>query len=518
MDLIKKVEKIMSESEAPICHTCFDSNSKTGIVSVMLGMTVCFSTLWRFPYQIANFGGAAYVVVYLVVAALFIYPALTAEWGLGRLTGRGHDGAFNNVKFPGSKFVSILLFGVIFAIGSYFVVWIGWILRYVYSSLSDAELSKSTTNSAAYFDNEVAANPTSQLIFAAIVILLVAPTIFGGKNQIQKISNKVVPIFYVSVIAMTGVVLAQPGVWSSTWSFFTSFELSQITPYTFVTALGQAFFSLCLGGTFMVLYGSYMKRKNTHNIPMNAGYTVIGNSIASIVSAFLIIGIVSMASIQGNLSEFGPGLFFGVIPEAFQSLSLSNNFVRIIMAGFFILFFFAAYLPMTAIMEVTTVALVDRFGLTRRKAYVIMGVSTLVLAIPSALSPLSGGFLYNLDLYVGAMGLVVGSMLAIFAFTWYVSKEKVLEEVNDSSRLKLGNKWYVWTKYVTPIFMLIVVLYVLSDVLANVASGLFGVKESDYVLYGKIVDIIPIFTVLLIAMVGIFYYTDRRKTSKPTVT
>ncbi len=500
----------MSENVA-ICHTCFESDSKTSIVKVMLGMTVCFSTLWRFPYQVANFGGAAYIAIYLILAILFVYPALTAEWGLGRLTGRGPDGAFSSVKFPGSKYISIILFTITLLIGSYFAIWIGWIVRYAFSSLLDANLSNSVTVSSDYFDTQVAANPTSQLFFAGIVILLVAPAILKGHKQIQKISEKIVPLFFGMVIFMTTVVLIQPGVFSSTLSYFTAFDAGQVTAYTFVTALGQAFFSLCLGGTFMVLYGSYMDKKDNHNIPKNAAFTVFGNTFASIVSAFLIFGIVSLTSISGELSQFGPGLFFGVIPEVFQILTLNPLLIRILMSLFFIMFFFAAYLPMTAIIEVTTVVLVDQFGISKKKAYTVIASLTLLLGIPSAISPHSGGFLYNLDLYVGAMGLVFGSMIAIVAFTWFVGKKTVLEEINSNSSVKMGSKWYFWTKYVTPVFMLLVVLYILSDVLASVATGLYGVSDDDYILYGGIVSVIPIFVILLSTISGMIYFIDRKR-------
>lgn len=503
------------------CHTCFESDSKFSIVSIMLGMTVCFSTLWRFPYQTANFGGAAFIAIYLIIAALFVYPALTAEWGLGRLTGRGPDGAYNNVNFPGSKYVSILLFGVVLAIGSYFAIWIGWILRYAYSAITDPSLVQSATNSAAYFDTEVAASPAFQMLFAALVVLLVAPIVVKGQQRIQKVSNAIVPVFYISVVAMTAFILAQPGVFGETMGYLTSIDIAtQVTPYTFVTALGQAFFSLCLGGTFMVLYGSYMDRKKEHNIPINAGLTVFGNSLASIISIFLIVGIVSFAGITGSISQFGPGLFFGVIPEAFQALNNGSNtiLIQIGMFVFFVMFFFAAYLPMTAIIEVTTVGLVDQFNWSRTKSYIVIATTTLVLAIPSAMSPHSGGFLYNLDLFVGATGLVIGSVLAIIAFTWYIPKQTVLSEVNEGSRFKLGNLWYFWTKYVTPVFMLLILLYVLSDVLARATSGLYDVNSTDYILYSDIVRIIPYTAIILITISLGLFMRDRKSLTTEKVT
>ncbi len=494
-----------------LCHTCFESDSKSSIVSIMLGMTVCFSTLWRFPYQTVNFGGGGFILIYLIVASLFVYPALTAEWGLGRLTGRGPDGAFKNVKFPASKTVSLFLLGIVFAIGSYFAIWIGWIVRYAFSSLTDKSLANSSTDSGSYFDHNVANNPIQQLFFAAIVILLVAPIVVGGQKRIQSISNKIVPIFYTTIIIMTVGILSQPGVFSSTITYLTTVNTSDISSYTFITALGQAFFSLCLGGTFMVLYGSYMQKKKAHNIPINAGFTVFGNSLDSIISVLLSIGIVNFANIDGNLADFGPGLFFGLIPEAFQAINTSTALISLGMFIFFVMFFFAAYLPMTAIIEVTTVALVDQFDWERKKAYSVVAVGTLILAIPSAMSPHSGGFLYNLDVFVGAMGLIIGSIIAIIAFTWYVPKSTVLKEINIGSKFKLGKFWYGWTKYVTPSFMILTVLYVLSDVLSGVAGGLYGVQDSDYVLYGDVISVTPYIFGIAVVMSILLYLKDNSR-------
>lgn len=502
----------------PLCHTCFESDSKTSIVSIMLGMTVCFSTLWRFPYQTVNFGGGGFILIYLIVALLFVYPALTAEWGLGRLTGRGPDGAYKNINMPASKGVSIFLLAVVFAIGSYFAIWIGWIVRYAFSSVFDSNLSNSSTVSASYFDNEVADNPLSQLFFAGLVILFVAPIVIGGQKRIQTFSNKIVPVFYLTIITMSAIILMQPGVFSDTLSYLTTVNTSEITSYTFITALGQAFFSLCLGGTFMVLYGSYMDRKKTHNIPINAGYTVFGNTLASIISVFLIIGIVNFANIEGDLAQFGPGLFFGLIPEAFQAVDVNVNLIKFGMLVFFIMFFFAAYLPMTAIIEVQTVALVDQFGWSRRKSYSVVAAATLIFAIPSAVSPHSGGFLYNLDVFVGAMGLVIGSVIAIVAFTWYIPKETVLQEVNSESRFKLGNFWYAWTKYITPTFMIMVILYILSDVLSGVAGGLYGVEDNDYVLYQNVVDVTPVILGFVIITSILLFLKDKSRTTQRAVT
>jgi NSS family neurotransmitter:Na+ symporter len=473
----------------------------------MLGMTVCFSTLWRFPYQVANFGGAGFILVYLAMVVLFVFPALTAEWGLGRFTGRGLDGAYSKVKFPGGKLVALGLFGVVLAVGSYFAIWIGWILRYGISSLIDPVLVNPATNSNQYFDFQVASDPLLQLIFAGIVILLIAPTILGGTRRIESLSKKIVPIFYILTIGLTLLIVIQPGVLSGTINFLTTIDIgTQITPFTFIAALGQAFFSLCLGGTYMVLYASYMERKHTHDIPGNAVWTLVGNTIASLIAVVLVIGVVIMSGISStdNLASFGPGLFFGVIPEAFQqiSLTLGGTVSAILMAVFFIMFFFSAYLPLAAIITVTTTALERTFNIKRKIAFIIIAGSTLLLAIPSALSPLDGGFLYNLDIFVGAIGSVVGSVIAMIAFAWFVDKKVALEEINLGSRIKVGNFYHFTIKYLAPLFMIFVILYALADVvLTNV--GLNALQETDYVLFESIINITPILATIFLVFVAI---------------
>ncbi|MFW9779107.1 MAG: sodium-dependent transporter [Candidatus Heimdallarchaeota archaeon] len=502
-----------SESSDVICHDCFSTKSRTGLISVMLGMTVCFSTLWRFPYQVASFGGAAYLGIYFILAALFVYPALTAEWGLGRFTGRGPDGAYNQVRFPGGKAVSVLLFLIVLAVGSYFVVWIGWILRYAFSAIFDSRLTAVTTQSTEYFETTVAADPVSQFAFTAIVVLAIAIPLLRGTRRIEQISKLVVPIFYGSVSVLTILVFLQPGVFSNVIGYLTTINITeQVTSYTFVAALGQAFFSLCLGGSYMVLYASYMQRKSTHDIPVNAGLTLIGNTVASLISVLLVFGVISLAGIgMSNAETFGPGLFFGVIPEVFKTLGIGVSGLG--MSIFFLMFFLAAYLPLTAIFEVTIVYLVDNIGISRKQAYLVIGFLTMLLAIPSMLSPLDGGFLYNLDLFVGATGSVIGSIIAIIAFGWFVPKKMALKEVNTASRFKLGNKWHFWVKYVQPFFLVYVILYAFSDIIVG-TFGLNAIPGDAYVFYSLISSMAPWLALVLTIFIFLLVLYDHRRTRR----
>ena len=411
-------DTIQSESSL---NLTFTKDSRLTIILIMLGMTICFSTLWRFPYQVASFGGLGFIIIYLAMLIFFVYPALTAEWGLGRFTGSGAEDAYTNLNLP--KSVSYVLFFIVFAIGSYFIIWVGWILEFTFRALTDPRLVDANTNSITYFSTNIVNQPGIQLIFAALVLILIAPALLIGTRAIERISSVLVPIFFVFIIGITSFVLLQPGILSETLTYLTAFNVNQITPFTFVAALGQAFFSLCLGGTYMVLYSSYMKRTEKHDIPINAGLTIIGNTIASILSMILVFGILIYSTIGlNNFEAFGPGLLFSAIPAAFQSLQVSVFVKQVLLALFFALFFFSAFLPMVAILEVLVVFFTKKFNFSRIKAYSLISFAMILAAIPSALSPLEGGFLYNLDIFVGAIGSVVGSIIALFTFGWVMSK------------------------------------------------------------------------------------------------
>ncbi len=490
----------------------FTKNNRLNLILIMLGMTVCFSTLWRFPYQVASFGGVGFIIIYLVMLVLFVYPALTAEWGLGRFTGSGPEDAYTKLHLP--KVVSYFLFLVVFAIGSYFIVWVGWILEFVVKAFTDKSLVSSNTSSIAYFTNKIVNEPGIQILFAGLVLVLIAPALLKGSKTIEKISLIIVPLFFVFLLGMTTFVIIQPGIINSLMEYFVSFNINQITPFTFVAALGQAFFSLCLGGTYMVLYSSYMKKTEKHDIPVNAGLTIIGNTIASLFSMLLVFGIIIYSTIGlGNFKAYGPGLLFSAIPEAFQTLQFSLLTNQLLLGLFFTMFFFSAFLPMVAILEVLVVFFTSKVKISRMKAYVVIAVAMILAAIPSALSPLEGGYLYNMDIFIGAIGSVVGSIIALFTFGWIINKKDALTTVNLHSKANLGDKWYFMTKYVAPFTMLFVILYALSDVIVGIFS-LNAIPDSKFIFYPIIIALLPLVSAIVITTIFLIYYIDKKASTK----
>jgi NSS family neurotransmitter:Na+ symporter len=343
------------------------------------------------------------------------------------------------------------------------------------------------------------------------VLLLLSPTVLKGKNRIESISRIVVPIFFGFILFITSFIIIQPGIFSSIIDLLTKNSINtQVNSYTFIAALGQGFFSLCLGGTYMVLYASYMGKKENHDIPLNAGLTVIGNTFASLMSMILVFGIIVFSGIN-NFTSFGPGLFFSVIPEAFQQIGINIVFRQILLMLFFTMFFLSAYLPMVAILEVLITFTVKKFNVSRKKAFILIAPTLLIAAIPSVLSPLEGGFLYNLDIFVGALGSVFGSIMALLAFGWFIRKKDVMEIVNEnsSSKLKFGEKWYFLTKYVTPFAIIFVILYALSDVIVGYFA-LNTIPENNYIFYSFIVEIAPVIAISLLIFSVLLYFITKR--------
>ena len=168
---------------------------------------------------------------------------------------------------------------------------------------------------------------------------------------------------------------------------------------------------------------------------------------------------------------------------------------------------------MVAILEGLVIFITRKFNISRKKAYISLSGTLIIAAIPSILSPLEGGFLYNLDIFIGAIGSVIGSIIALFAFSWIMGKKEAIATVNLHSRLKLGNKWFFMTKYVTPFTLILVIFYALSDYIVGYFA-LNTIPDANYILYPIIVTFIPLIVLSLLIIICLTYYFDKKSSHK----
>lgn len=386
--------------------------SRFGLLMSMIGVAVGLGAVWRFPYMVGRFGGAAFVLVYLAIILFIGIPALIAEWTLGRSTRRGTLGAFAKGGFPGGKFVGGLLFLVVFFATGYYSNALGWVGFFAVGEIIHAFGYDFSAN--IILPPEAGFVPRSfflQLLMTGLVLCSCAVVLVRGlRRGIEKASKWIVPTLFGILLLLILRSVTLPGAGQGIRWYIGDFRLTELTPSVAAAALGMAFFSLSLGGTFMVIYGSYLDKKAA--IPGNAVYTGIGASLAGIMAGFAIFPAVFALGLK---PDSGPGLIFATLPATFTRMPAGWLFGLLFFCGLF----GAAFLSAVAALEVLVGGLVDNTSMSRRSAVLLACSVVFILAVPPM-------FNYRIfvpwDLTFGSGMQVFGSLLAVLTVGWGIKR------------------------------------------------------------------------------------------------
>ncbi len=425
----------------------------------LIGVAVGLANVWRFPYMAGTYGGAAFVAVYLVFAFLLGIPAMMAEWTLGRHTRQGPAGAFTATGMPGGKGVGILLFVTVFMASSYYMLIIGQVLFYAGATLAGSFLGQ---DPAEFFSQHLEGITVENILSTLAVFVAIAGVLyFGVRRGIESVSRIVMPIVFVSLLVVIIRSVTLPGAWEGV-RFFLVPDLSKITAQTLLAALGQVFFSMSLGGTFFVLYGSYLRADE--DIPKTAVATAIGDLTAAMLGGLAVLPAVFALGLEPGS---GPSLIFITLPGVFAQIPGGT----IVGTIFFAALFFAAFLSGVAAIEVLVDGLHLYFGMSRARALVgLVCVQVFLSLIPMW----SSQYLMYSDLIWGSTMQPVGSALTLIALGWFVTRGKALEEVNRGSSIKIGDFWIFWIRYVIPSVIVVILVYGWWGPLQGLISKIFS--------------------------------------------
>lgn len=420
--------------------------SDFGLLMTMIGVAVGLGAVWRFPYMVGRYGGAAFVLFYFAVVFFIGIPALMAEWTLGRYTQRGPLGAFARGGFPGGKYLGYFLVVVVFFATGYYSNAVGWV---GFHALGEALASLGVNLKA----GEILP-PSSgfawksfllQLLMTALVISSCGIILVRGlRKGIEKTSKVIVPALFVILIILIVRSVTLPQAKSGIAWYIGSFSFSALTPAVMAAALGMAFFSMSLGGTFMVIYGSYLDKQS--NIPKNAVFTGIGASVAGLMAGFAIFPAVFSFDLE---PASGPGLIFSTLPQTFDLMPAGWLFGLL----FFLGLFGAAYLSDVAAFEVLVGGLMDNTRLKRQQAVWLVCSVVFILAIPPMIN-------YKIfipwDLTFGSGMQALGSLLAVFTAVWFVKRAEALKELTQGRDRPFPAFLYWWMRLVIPVAILFV--------------------------------------------------------------
>ncbi|MFC2157175.1 sodium-dependent transporter [Acidobacteriota bacterium] len=420
--------------------------SNFGLLMTMIGVAVGLGAVWRFPYMVGKFGGAAFVLFYLAVVLFVGIPALMAEWTLGRYTERGTLGAYEKGGFPGGRYVGYFLFFIVFCATGYYSTALGWVLFHAVGEILSAV--GIGLNASSILPPQEGFNLTSmllQMMMTGIVIFTCGLVLVRGlRKGIEKVSRWIVPSLFAILIILIVRSLSLPGASKGLQWYLGGFRFSQLTPSVLAAAMGMAFFSMSLGGTFMVIYGSYLDRKTP--ILKNAVFTGIGALTAGLLAGLAIFPAVFSFGLEPSS---GPGLIFSTLPQTFDLMPMGWFFGFL----FFIGLFGAAYLSDVAAFEVLVGGLVDNTQLTRKKAVLICCCVVYFLSIPPMIN-------YKIfipwDLLFGSGMQVLGSLMAVLTTAWFIKRAKALDELSRGSEKRFPRFLYWWIRIVIPAAILIV--------------------------------------------------------------
>ena len=448
--------------------------SKFGFVMAAAGSAVGLGNIWRFPYITGQNGGGAFVLVYLMCVILIGVPLLFSEMGFGRFTKKSTIGAFKDTGagpfWMGTG--AILALMVSFFVLSYYGVIAGWTIGYIFKSLTG-----STETFAAF-----AANPTYTIplmgVFTVATVLIVLGGVSGG---IEKAAKVLMPLLFglIIVVAIKSLTLegAMKGV-----DFYLNPDFSKINGSTFLTALGQAFFSMSIGWGIMITYGSYLPK--SANIVSSGVWVGLMDASVALLAGFMIFPAVFAF---GKSPEAGPTLVFQVLPEIFASMPGGG----IIGAVFFLLLTVAALTSSISMLEVPASYFMDEKKWSRKKSAWLVGILLFIVGIPSALSSGGSAFFTNmhvsifgneingfmdiLDYFFGTFFIVVVALITCVYVAWKMPINNIVSEIDQGSpRFRAGtfpSKAFVFfIRYVCPIVILAVLLNMMG-IFGDFAGG-----------------------------------------------
>ncbi|MFY8273165.1 sodium-dependent transporter [Pseudoalteromonas sp. SSDWG2] len=424
-------------------------SSRFGFIMAAAGSAVGLGNIWGFPTQTASNGGAAFVLAYLVLAFCLAYPALMAELVVGRY---GQANAVSSLKkISKHKWQHPLAFlvgfgGIICAglILSFYAIVAGWMISYTVEPVAQLVGAQ---EAASWITGQ---SLTRNLLFAGGFILLTVLIISKGvENGIEKWSKRLMPALLGILFALIAYVFSQDGASEGLRNYLLPDFSAIFEPSLLVSALGQAFFSLSLGTSVMIIYGSYIS-KSENLVTLGASVTLIDVFIA-FVAGLLIIPAMYVAQEQGVqiFDEAGKllsedTLVFQVLPALFDSMGSAGLYVGF---AFFALMSIAALTSSISMLEAPVSYTVEKFGMDRKPATWTIGaligaVSTVILLNFEQLF----GFVIALTTRFGQP--LLGLMCCVFV-GWIWHRSSLLKEIEQGNPdAASGWFWKIWPWYI----------------------------------------------------------------------
>ena len=446
-------------------------SSTWGFLLAAVGFAVGMGNIWRFPYQLGENGGSAFLIVYLLCAFAIGLPLLITEIAMGRRGGASASQSVMNVAVEAGRstrwgFIGTLGIFCAFVILSYYTVLSGWTLDYFVKAISGTfEGADAALTSSMFAD--LLANPWVLMFWNTVVHILIIIVIRQGiQSGLERAVKILMPALFGAIVVMV-IYGVFAGDMVQTLRFLLEPDFSKITFGTLMAAIGQAFFSIGIGMGSLIVFGAYMPKD--FSIPRSSTYVILMDTGVAVMAGFAIFPLVFAYGLNPG---GGPGLIFETLPLAFGQMPGGQIFGSI----FFILLIAAALSSCLGLAEGVTNWLDEHMNIPRKKGVLwvsgtawVVGIASILgfsvwkegwseLGLLDAIPSYAGKDIFDtLDTLAANNLLLVGATLSGIFFGWLVPKALKLDEIDVPDGV-FFNFWRIMVRIIPAVLIVTLVM------------------------------------------------------------
>ncbi|MDD2904740.1 MAG: sodium-dependent transporter [Sulfurimonas sp.] len=433
--------------------------SRIGFILAAAGSAVGLGNIWKFPYITGEYGGGAFVFIYLLTVLLIGFSIMIAEMFIGYIGRKDAVSSFENIA-PTHK--HIWKYGGFQSLAGLFVmifysVVIGWIFHYIVTSLSF--LPSSVQEAETTFNIMLHTDISTQLFYHSLAFIWITYVLTKGiKGGIEKMNMVLMPALMIILAGMFIYALSLDA-FPKAVDFMFAADWSKINSEAFVVAVGHAFFTLSLGMGAIMTYAASMEKNS--NIIKAAFWVVFLDTIIAIVAGLMLFTFLYQ---YGAGPAKGPGLVFISLPAAFYEMGIIGNIFAVL---FFIALAFAGLTSSVSLVEPMVQYFIDRFSWSRLKSSILMGLFFYLIGIIALLSNIDAykelltwgdkTFFDWVDYVTSAIMLPIGGLI-MAVFVGFVLDKRKVESLLKPQLGFAFETWYFSLRYITPIAMFVVML------------------------------------------------------------
>ncbi|MCI5891875.1 MAG: sodium-dependent transporter [Clostridiales bacterium] len=439
-------------------------SSRLGFLLISAGCAIGLGNVWRFPYVVGKYGGAAFVLLYLIFLLLLGLPIMVMELSVGRASQRSIAASFDRLEPKGSKF-HLHKYSAIagnYLLMMFYTTIAGWMLLYCKKFLTGEFSGVSSDQVTSIFTN-MQGNPiTMTIAMATIVTVCFAVCSMGLKNGVEKITKFMMLCLLGIMVVLAVHSITMPGA-AEGLKFYLMPDFGKLTEYglfnVIFDAMGQAFFTLSIGMGSIAIFGSYIDK--THTLTGEAVRITILDTGVALIAGLIIFPACFTFGVQ---PDSGPNLIFVTLPNVFSAMPGGQIWGFL----FFVFLLFAALSTVIAVFENLISFWIDLKGWSRRKAVVINWIVILVFSLPcvlgfnilSGVQPLgSGSTIMDLEDFIISNNILpLGSLIYLlfctsrYGWGW----DNFINEANAGKGMRFPKGIRFYVTYILPFVILFI--------------------------------------------------------------